>query len=433
MKYRYIGKENLQYEDANDEYYLNIAPGDTFTVTEFGKGFRVVHDNASGINFFLTLKEMRALKKECEETIAIQVDPNNAPYLIFEPKIEIVRPLYDYFNKMLFNSKCPVVKIVKTHKRGNYGLAQMNWVNRKPVFTLHLSPAIMVDRKMFCNALVHEMIHLYNYAVGHTKLQAGDTDAMDHIHADHGPIFQREMHRINGHGFQIDVTAGHEFHAGAASERFYGLLAYPNGQKAQAIVFWSPLNHQTLLEDFANKITVKYPHAAWQVLAVETTDKNFVRHNKLGNVTQVPNAKLKLETVPELNYRVLKEHQLEAVSAYIIPTEKDDPGLYVMPLNRFLQGMSRKAKGVPQNILEQRWKTTTLRLVNKHAEQAISSLVGRVARNSISQTEVLNEIVDIREMYKGRFPTSQYEDAIKAFIKRYDPKGYLIDYASMFI
>ena len=437
MKYRYVGKKTLQFDNANDEYYLNIVPGDSFTIAQYGKGFRLIHDNSKDIYFFLTTKEAKALLKESETSLSIVIDPNNPPYLVFEPKIENVKPLYDYFNEKYFNGKCPVVKVKKTHKRGNYGLAQLNWVGRKPVFTLYVSEAVMVDRQMFCDALVHEMIHLFHYAIGHTKLEVGDAEAATaHIHANHGPLFLQEMTRLNKMGFHIDVTAGHEFHAGESSERFYGLVAYVNpvnNVSKHGVFFWSPINQTHLIADFCSKLTVKFPQYSWRVESLETNDKRFVQYTKLGKVTQVADQKIQIENTPSPAFtgRVLQSEDLVQVSAYVLPTPKDEPDLYAMPLDRFIVGISRKAKNVPKNILEQRWKTTPLRLVNKYAENAISSLVGRVARKSIKQDEVINEIEDLRRMYVGRFTNTQYEDAIKAFLKRYDTKGYLVEYSSL--
>lgn len=426
MKYRYIGRKDLEYDNAHDEYYLNIVAGDVINITEYGNGYQLVHENDSKIKFFLTKREGKALLKECEQTVAIIPDADNPPYLVFLPKIESVKPLYDYYNGQLFNNKCPVVKIKKTHQRSTLGLAQVQWVGRKPVFTLFISEAAMVDRILFTNTLVHEMIHMYQYALGHEKLDSDSKKAMEHIHHSHGPLFQKEMHRINGHGFNISVVAESSYYEGDSSEKFYGLVAYNTNQAGAGVAFWSNYNPLHLMQDFCNKLSVKFPNKGWRVEALETNDKRLVMFQKLGKVTQVQAAKVKEENIYKFNGRVLQSEDVHPSSAVSIPTYKDMPNEYAMPLQEFVNRMSKYK--APKQILEQRWKQTPLRNVNKRAEQLISVLVGRVSRKAITGPEVLNYIEDIRMMYDGRFTMRQFQDALHTFVKRYDPKGNLTDH-----
>jgi hypothetical protein len=79
-------------------------------------------------------------------------------------------------------------------------------------------------------------------------------------------------------------------------------------------------------------------------------------------------------------------------------------------------------------VLRAKWKTITLRALNKSTEERVKTLVGRMRRKAIDDADILNVIQDLRGAYVSRFSMSQYRDAIAAFLKLHDGSGQLVPY-----
>lgn len=431
--YRYMGEEDLQYDDANDDYTLVIVMGDEFDMYRHGKFFIVQHEDSPEILFRLTLKEAEALEQVSKELLLVKPDPENPPYLLFAPKFEVVELMYDYYNKQLFNGKCPPITIKKTRKSSVWGMASLKWAGKKPIFTFYINESAMVDRKLFTNAIVHEMIHLYMYKTGTDVLNSDPEKAMAHIHANHGPLFQKEMHRINAKGFGIIMAGTHEEYARESTEEFSVILAergFLNGKFYRWSAWYSvePFS-QDDFHNLADMLKAEYPHETMKLQLLSTKNRitTYGTHVK-GKFT--PASLKKMVDVSAMAIptggRVVDEIYMTPSIDVKLPDVKEDIERYSLPFDKFCQAMKRYTDD--KMVLRAKWKNIPVRALNKNTEERIKSLVGRMRRKAISDADILNIIQDLRAAYSGRFTVQQYRDAVMAFLKLHDGQGVLVPY-----
>lgn len=435
--YRYLGEEDLQFDDANDDYSLVIVMGDEFDMYRHGKFYIVHHEDSPEIMFRLTIKEADALEKASEELLTVKPDPENPPYLLFAPKFETVQLLYDYYNKLLFNGKCPAVKIVKTRNNGVWGMAGLKWAgtgaNKKALFTLYINESMMIDRVLFTNGIVHEMIHLYMYKIGSDKLSTDPKQAMEEINANHGPLFQREMHRINAKGFGIIMAGTHEEYKRESTEEFYAVLVQ-RGMVGGRFTKWQSWYTQHEIDaeqmhDLADTLKAEFPHETMNITLLKTKNRiiTYGTHLK-GKFTPASMKKMIDESAQPapLDGKTIDEIYMKPSVDVRIPDYKEDPERYSLPLDKFCQAMKRYTDD--KMVLRAKWKTLPIRVLNKNTEERVKMLVGRVRRKAIEDADILNIVQDLRAAYQGRFAISQYRDAMSAFLKLHDGNGVLVPY-----
>lgn len=435
--YQYLGEDDAHYENANDEYELVIVMGDEFDMYRHGKFYVLHHEHSPDIMFKLTLKEGDALEKLCKELLTVKPDPDNPPYLLFSPKFEVVEQMYDYYNKTLFNNKCPPIKIKKTRKAGVWGMAGLSWAgtgkNKKALFTFYINESAMVDRVLFTNAIVHEMIHLYWYKMGTDALDSDPEKALAQIHANHGPLFQQEMHRINAKGFHVILAGNHEEYERESTEAFSVIIAERNFRGGRPYAWSAWYSHDTFTEDdfhnLADMLKGEFPHETMHLKLLETKNRitTFGTHVKgkftpasLKKIIEVAN-----EPIPQ-GGRVINEIQMAPSVAVRLPDIKEEPEKYSLPFDKFCVVMKKYTDD--RMVLRAKWKTIPLRVLNKNTEERIVSLVGRMRRKAIDDADILNIIQDLRAAYQGRFNIQQYRDAVNAFVKLHDGNGVLVPY-----
>jgi hypothetical protein len=439
--YRFINKANVQYDDAHPDYYLTFVMGDQFEMYLHGTKYVVIHEHNPEILFSLTKKEGNALMKMSEERLTVRPDPTNAPYLLFEPKIEMVKPLYDYYNKLYFNGACPPVKIVKARKAGVWGMAEMKWSpsatapNRKALFTLHVNESSMIDRVLFTNTIIHEMIHLYNYVKGVEKLPTDPERAMALIHANHGPLFQSEMHRINTFGFHIILAGTHEEIARDATEEFYAIIA-ERGVPG-ALMHWSSwYTHKVITEDdlqtCAAKLKEAFPHEAMVVKLITTKERVVTQGTNLKSTKAFTDASLKKMFVGNYNYKdakVLGEAYNTPSISVALPEYTDAPDIYALPFDKFCIAMKKYTKD--RSVLFSRWKLFPVRLLNKDTETRLKSLINRTRRGGATDADIMNAIQDFKGAYDQRQPMAVYQKAVSEYLKMHDGNGVLTPYMKL--
>lgn len=428
--YRYIGKDDLQYDDANEDYSLVIVMGDNFSMYQSAGKFVLHHEDSPSIEFHLTKAEAKALEKKCEVTLTVEPDVNNPPYLLFEPKFELVKQIYDYYNKMLFNNKCPPIKLRRTKKSSVWGMALMEWAAPgKPIFTFWINESSMIDRVLFTNTIIHEMIHLYLFKSGSQKLSTDPEQAMREIHAEHGPLFQNEMHRVNAKGFHVIMAGTHEEIARNSTEEFYAIVAQlSNGWLAWYSQY--PLD-QGDLDNVTAQVKVKYPHEAATITAFTTKERKYVTYGthlkSSKTITSASLEKLQPRQFPmDPNAGIIGKNQLTKSVAVALPTPKERPETYALPFDKFCHEM--KKFGADNATLFSTWKTCPLRIVNAQMETKLKTLIGQVRRGAIEMPEILNKLADVKAAYEQRFPHQQYVNAIVTILNKQDSQGLLQDY-----
>lgn len=430
--YRFIDPNGMQYEDVNDEYDLHMVMGDSFDMYRHGNFYVVHHEDNPEIVFKLTLKQGRALENMSEELLSVRPDPSNAPYLLFEPKFELVTKMYDYYNKLYFNGACPPVTFRKSSNSKIWGMAQLEWHKGKPVYTFHINESTMIDRVLFTNTILHEMIHLFQFQKG-VKLREVDMEAATAaMHDDHGPQFQAQMHRINSHGFGIIMAGTHEEIKRESSEDFYAIVAiglHQNMYNGWLAWYTHKVLNQDDLENVASQLREAFPHLEYQVKLYKTKNRIVTYGTNMKSTKTVTASSLKKlnQGTPDMKGSTeLGVIYLRPTLAVELPEYKQEPELYSLPLDRFYKAMRSYTED--QMALRAKWMKFPLRNHNSQTEKKISALVGRMRRNSIHDDDIVQIINDLRASYAQRFTMDQYEDAMRTFLKLYDKQGVTVPY-----
>lgn len=433
--YRYMGASDLAYENANDDYELHIVQGDRFTMYRHGQIYVVQHEAESDIIFKLTLKEGEKLHNMSEELLSVEVDPDNPPYMLFKPKFEMVPLLYDYFNHTYFNGQCPVVKFRKSTNSKIWGMAQLEFHKGKPLYTFHINEAAMIDRVLFSNTILHEQIHLKNFAEGYKLSKVDPVAGKDMLHDDHGPHFQSEMRRLNAQGFHIILAATHEEFKRDASEEFYAIVALET--QGGRVLSWNAWYTDKELtsddtERLAGQLKDLNPHAEYTIKLIKTKDRNVTHGNHIKSTKTFTASTLKKKFAGDIDLKaaeVLFTTYLRPSIHIELPDFKDVPDLYALPLDNFYRSM--RSYTDDRMVLRAKWMKFPTKLLTTQIDKKFSTLIGRMARDSIHDDDVVNNLNDIRAAYADRLSYQQYVTAMHAFIEKYDRKGLLAEYAKI--
>jgi hypothetical protein len=433
--YRYMGERDLEYTDASDEYDLHFVQGDLFTMYRHGQVYIVQHSDAPEVIFKLKLKQGNDLHNMSEELLSVETDPDNPPYMLFKPSFEMMPLLYDYFNRTYFNGECPVVKFRKTTKSSVWGMAQLEWLRNKPVYTFFVNESAMIDRVLFSNTVLHEQIHLRNFAKGYKLMDIDPSSSKDYLHDDHGPHFQDEMRRLNAKGFHILLAATHEEFKRDASEEFYAIVAQETaGGRVLSWNAWYTAKELTAddTERLAGQLKEINPHAEYTIKLIKTKDRNVTHANHIKGTKTFTDSTLKKKIQGDIdlkNAEVLYTTYLRPSIAVELPDYKDVPDLYALPLENFYRSM--RSYTDDRMVLRAKWMKFPGKLLSSQIDKKFSTLIGRMGRDSIHDDDVVNILNDIRAAYADRFSYQQYVDAMHAFIKKYDRKGLLAEYAKI--
>uniref|UniRef100_A0AB39CDJ3 KTSC and Metallopeptidase-like N-terminal fusion domain-containing protein n=1 Tax=Pseudomonas phage HRDY3 TaxID=3236930 RepID=A0AB39CDJ3_9VIRU len=433
--YRYMGDRDLTYGKANDEYDLLMVQGDRFTMYRHGQVYIVQHEDAPDIIFKLTLKEGNALHNMSEELWSVEPDPDNPPYMLFKPAFESVPLLYDYYNNAYFNNECPPVKFVKSRNPNIWGLAELKFVNKKPVYFMHVHESAMVDRVLFTNTIIHEQIHLKAMYKAMKLRTVDPAKAAELLHDDHGPLFEAEMRRLNSYGFHIIKAATHEEFQRKATEEFYAIVALEH-QHGKAISWnaWytdKPLDEQDT-DRLAGQLKDMFPHAEYTIKLIKTKDRNVTHAVHLKTTKTFTDASLKKKFGGDVDLKdaeVLYTTYLRPSIHVELPDFKEIPQLYCLPLDQFYKSM--RSYTDDRMVLKAKWAKFPIKLMTVQTEEKFKILIGRMRRGGISDADTVNILNDFRSSYDQRYKHEQYHDAMMAMIKKYDGNGLLAEYAKI--
>lgn len=109
------------------------------------------------------------------------------------------RKLYDHFNETLFDYELPKdISLVRFKSLASAGRASLKiGDNNKATYKIMLSPSVMSSEDHVANVIIHEMIHILMYV---RYIATADAKWRN---ADHGPLFVKEMDRINALGYNV--------------------------------------------------------------------------------------------------------------------------------------------------------------------------------------------------------------------------------------
>lgn len=416
------GGDGITFDDANPDYALDLVVGDEFILIKLGKNYQVFFVADTSIPFTLTPKEARLLLKDSSESLNVIPNPANPPYLDYSPRFEIIPKFYDYYNKLLFNGGCPIVKFTKTRDTSILGLAVLEWHKGRPVYTMKINEKTMADIRLFTNTVVHEMIHLFLYAKG---IKLNDKSI---IFDSHGPNFQSEMHRINGSGFNIDIVASGEAFSHEASEQLFAIVVEPANKSFGIQCYFGRTSMLEHFDAFVDGYALAHPNdSGTQIYLLKSTDLRLAQYTAWPASGKIPTrAFSKWLGAPEGMFTGMKLKEIRTQGGGVnIPTYKDVPETYALSFSRFQQSMRRY--GASDQFLRAKWTEFPVRALNKIIEADLKAVIGRVARNSITLPDLTNRLEDIVNAYAGRVTHEQYKTIINKMLEQHDSKNVMAE------
>lgn len=111
------------------------------------------------------------------------------------------RKLYNHFNRTIFDDELPEdIQLVRSKALTSAGRASLKIdPSTGTKYKIILGQSVMSSEEHIVNVLLHEMIHILMYV---RYVRTNDTKWRN---ADHGPLFVREMDRINAKGFNVPL------------------------------------------------------------------------------------------------------------------------------------------------------------------------------------------------------------------------------------
>lgn len=188
--YKYKGKR-ATYSDHNPEYDLELVPNDIIGI----KGNILVHQEEQSIKFRMSSIEISKILKSSTK---LDYDHKIYPPLALPCTAKDVKKLYDLFNKKYFAGELPDDTVfVKARSARTFGKAYYKG-HGKPM-KLQFGEAAMTSVPLFCDMVIHEMIHLLHYKRCYRDGRA------EYAEQGHGALFKQDMQRLNKFGFNIRI------------------------------------------------------------------------------------------------------------------------------------------------------------------------------------------------------------------------------------
>jgi len=236
--YKYTGDKRVKYNDHHPEFELTLKRNEIFGVA---KNFTVVHEDELDIPFKLSKSELKHL---LTNSVLLKYDHDMYPRLSLPCKEADIRRVYNFYNAKLFNNELPTdIKFRRITREGVEGMAggRTNLKTGKFNHVMWYHPSSMTDVPFFCHVVIHEMIHVLN----NVRYLAGDDS---YRNAGHGPMFVKEMHRINALGYKILLTVKQEdYHIVESQETIY-LATYQLSRGKLGFWSYTPFDPINILE-----------------------------------------------------------------------------------------------------------------------------------------------------------------------------------------
>lgn len=288
-----------KFSNHNDDYDLELKPNEIIGV----KGKIVIHKDEPKIKFVFTPTELNKLIKTCAP---LDYDHNLYPKLALPCSKTDVARVYAFFNEKLFAGECPKDVVFrklnssKTHGRAIYKFATdtMEFV---------FSSLSMTNVPEFCNMVVHEMIHLLHY-----KRAYRDKDAMYEDSA-HGPLFIRDMKRLNSLGYSVQVTKK-DYSTDALQNHVY-IAQFKDSASENTITLHSQKEFDP--KDVLRRLAAVYRIACSEYVYGKTTDPLATRTNKLTTSGTIPKGRrLSTKGFSLANVEILHKETVIDVSSH---------------------------------------------------------------------------------------------------------------------
>lgn len=424
VEYEYTGKATILLDKHHDDYEVDFATGDKFTVQLKGNEVLLVHEDAPKVTFtaaFTDKKYLRIMKAAKPTQFAFLPHPKHPCYPVLPaPSMDIVPQLYEHFNRTLFNGGCPRLVVFKstTSNAKTAGLAELgNRAGGKQSYRLSLRmDRIKHDPFLFVDVLIHEMIHLYNFRkYVETKDRSLVADA-------HGAAFQAHVDRINRFGFHINTYLDWETRKTLDTAKDYYLLVTQTEDNHLRTIMWSLIKPTILeMDNLLDEIRAHEPrerlrmvcystHAPkYRTLGYELT-KGFKLKKLIPTFLNVPVG----DDAIELVHTQVKDAASSDKQAKIKLNRRDMPFL-VRSFDDYSIAC-RTANAYDYGNPETAWNSVALKDIEAAARQQLKD-IHRALKMGIKPKEVVERMRNIPAIYMPRVGHRVYRKSVLDIIK----------------
>lgn len=429
IEYQYNGARKIVLDDHNPEFEIDVVKGDKFRIVIGKTEVSFYHEDEPKTKFVLKFvdKKYQQLMKNSEQTTFVFVPhPTNPSYpQLGKIDLKLVEKLYDHYNETLFNGKCPsVVFRATTGMRGAIGLAE--YAKRQSDGRRSYRLSIRMDYAkndphMFIDVLIHEMIHLYLFKIG------ADTNSAEHLHSAHGPLFMKEVNRVNAKGFHVSQYLDWEKRETVkASDDLYLLVMHMD--QGLMAAFWS-LTKPTVeqLNSVLDQHRGFYPEYGAKATLYQT--RNTKIRSKLPELKRT--FKLPARGYVFAPHTVVDDAQAVLHTEYKPPAAKDtsvkiklskrDLPYLALTLDEYKAAVRRHLVADYGNA-EAAWMSVTVKQVEPVVLELLKSAHAGYSRG-MKDKEVQAILKEIPDHYTPRFTDSVYRKSVKDLIAKHKLQG----------
>ena len=423
VRYVYNGRAKIVLDDHNDEYEGDFETGEIFQVKVDGNTATIIHSGNPKIKFKanITDKKYTKLMRLSTADEFVFVPHPKYPSYPYLPNLtfEMVEQIYDFFNTQYFNGGCPKrILFKKSTSTKVLGLAQYNSnVKGRPLFRMSVNvKAIGKDTILFCDTLLHEMVHLYWYQRGH------DESNNEFIKASHGPLFIREMRRLNKLGFNVAPILDWEERDVTDSE-LYVIVATAPSLKDHVKIFWSTRNLEADFDSIVTQLRTGDPAYPLDIDLMVTSDLSVRGFPQISDKGVIPRSKLKLW----YDLHPIKGRSIQSYTSKTDPrpvvlkdvkVSKQDAPYYAQSFNLFSAWFKRKDRTATDAYMRTLWSRFPVKQVLPFAEAELEE-ANDFVESGMNEADVIRKLNNVYARFDGRASPSEYRGAIRAIIEKH--------------
>jgi SprT-like family. len=423
VRYTYNGKATIVLDKHHKTYEVDFETGEEFQVKVVGNEATIIHSGTPKLRFVanITDKKYTKLMRNSTAEEFVFVPHPKYPCYPFIPNLtfEMVEQVYAYFNDLYFNNKCPKrILFKKTTSSKMLGLAQYNSsVNGRPLYRMSVNvKSIGKDTILFCDTLLHEMVHLYWYNRGH------DEGNNSYIKASHGPLFVQEMKRLNKLGFNISPILDWE-ERDVTDTELYALVATSPDHKDLFKCFWSTRNLEAEFESLVTQLRTGDPAYKLHIDLMVTSDLAVRGFPQISDKGVIPRSKLKLwYDLHPFKGRSIKSYVSETdprpVVLKDVKVSKQDAPFYAQSFNLFSAWFKRQDRTATEAYMRTLWTRFPVKQVLPFAETELEE-ANDFLESGMNEADIIRKLNNVFARFDGRATPSEYRSAIRTIIEKH--------------
>jgi len=260
---------------------------------------------------------------------------------------------YDYFNKKLFGSKLPEVRIKFNALAKNfYGKAHCKYdagTYKIDDLLITISKKIQTNHKLALDSLLHEMIHIKQYSMNEKYKTFKYTEATwDEIMSSndkhtygHNKYFIDMMNKFNAMGYDIDIESDSPI--GTELENYvYGICF--NNNSNTSVLLWSPYDISKNEEKIVDSVLDKKGTLFDNYTIFKTKESNITLSTRLTKTFNLPKNVVNIEFKSSWVDSILNSTSTSIILNSNIDTEGNVSNDNSNAQNEIIDMLSRTAK-----------------------------------------------------------------------------------------